>query len=61
MASLTKALKRANEQSEEEKKKGVSLSGLLNTIDGKSFPSLFRSPIPFFPIKSEIVLTSQKE
>jgi chaperone BCS1 len=36
VASLTKALKRANEQSEEEKKKGISLSGLLNIIDGKS-------------------------
>ena len=44
VASLTKALKRANEQSEEEKKKGVSLSGLLNIIDGK--PSfLYSTPI----------------
>jgi chaperone BCS1 len=34
MANLTKALKKANEQSEEEKKKGISLSGLLNIIDG---------------------------
>ncbi|KAG0646419.1 putative chaperone BCS1-B [Hyphodiscus hymeniophilus] len=34
VANLTKALKRANEQSEEEKKKGISLSGLLNIIDG---------------------------
>ena len=36
VASLTKALKKANEQSEEEKKKGISLSGLLNIIDGTS-------------------------
>ena len=33
--SLTKALKKANQLSEEEKKKGISLSGLLNIIDGK--------------------------
>ena len=39
--SLTKALKKANQLSEEEKKKGISLSGLLNIIDGK--PPL---PIP---------------
>jgi chaperone BCS1 len=45
VASLTKALKRANEQSEEEKKKGISLSGLLNIIDGKSLkpPPLHKS------------------
>lgn len=34
VANLTKALKKANQQSEEEKKKGISLSGLLNIIDG---------------------------
>jgi chaperone BCS1 len=34
VASLTKALRKANEQSEEERKKGISLSGLLNIIDG---------------------------
>lgn len=51
VASLTKALKRANEQSEEEKKKGISLSGLLNIIDGKSSPNL----------PSKAVLTSSKE
>jgi chaperone BCS1 len=39
--NLTKALKKANQLSEEEKKKGISLSGLLNIIDGK--PPL---PIP---------------
>ncbi|KAG4427550.1 hypothetical protein IFR05_016968 [Cadophora sp. M221] len=32
--NLTKALKKANQLSEEEKKKGISLSGLLNIIDG---------------------------
>jgi chaperone BCS1 len=46
VANLTKALKRANEQSEEEKKKGISLSGLLNIIDGKSsFPGIPHSTI----------------
>ena len=39
VATLTKALKRANEQSEEDKKKGISLSGLLNIIDGKPLTS----------------------
>lgn len=34
VADLAKALKRANDASEEEKKKGISLSGLLNAIDG---------------------------
>ncbi|PBP21245.1 hypothetical protein BUE80_DR007841 [Diplocarpon rosae] len=34
VVSLTKALKQANRASEEEKKKGISLSGLLNIIDG---------------------------
>lgn len=34
VVNLTKALKKANEQSEEERKKGISLSGLLNIIDG---------------------------
>ncbi|KUJ06703.1 uncharacterized protein LY89DRAFT_678561 [Mollisia scopiformis] len=34
VANLTKALKKANQLSEEEKKKGISLSGLLNIIDG---------------------------
>ena len=38
VASLTKALKKANEQSEEERKKGISLSGLLNIIDGMFLP-----------------------
>lgn len=32
---LAKALKKANQFSEEEKKKGITLSGLLNIIDGK--------------------------
>lgn len=40
VVDLTKALKKANQLSEEEKKKGISLSGLLNIIDGK-FLSLF--------------------
>ncbi|TAQ89748.1 hypothetical protein B7494_g1942 [Chlorociboria aeruginascens] len=34
LANLTKALKKANEQSEEERKTGISLAGLLNIIDG---------------------------
>ncbi|PBP23149.1 hypothetical protein BUE80_DR005820, partial [Diplocarpon rosae] len=34
VVNLTKALKQANRTSEEEKKKGISLSGLLNIIDG---------------------------
>ncbi|TVY18360.1 putative mitochondrial chaperone BCS1-B [Lachnellula arida] len=34
VVDLTKALKKANQQSEEERKKGISLSGLLNIIDG---------------------------
>lgn len=32
--NLAQALKTANQQSEEERKKGISLSGLLNIIDG---------------------------
>lgn len=40
VASLTRALKKANELSEEERKKGISLSGLLNIIDGMFFLSL---------------------
>jgi chaperone BCS1 len=39
--NLAKALQKANQFSEEDKKKGISLSGLLNIIDGKSPP-----PIP---------------
>ena len=39
VANLTRALKKANDLSEEEKKKGISLSGLLNIIDGSSSPS----------------------
>lgn len=34
VADLAKAIKKANDTSEEEKKKGISLSGLLNAIDG---------------------------
>jgi mitochondrial chaperone BCS1 len=34
VSDLAKALKKANEATEEEKKKGISLSGLLNAIDG---------------------------
>jgi len=34
MADLAKALQKANHATEEEKKKGISLSGLLNAIDG---------------------------
>lgn len=34
--NLARALKKANQLSEEEKKKGITLSGLLNIIDGKS-------------------------
>lgn len=34
VADLVKALKKANESTEEDKKKGISLSGLLNAIDG---------------------------
>lgn len=34
--TLAKAFKKANEQSEEDRKKGISLSGLLNVIDGVS-------------------------
>jgi chaperone BCS1 len=41
VVTLTKALKKAHEQSEEEKRNGITLSGLLNIIDGKL-------PIPFF-------------
>jgi mitochondrial chaperone BCS1 len=40
VVDLTKALKKANQLSEEEKKKGISLSGLLNIIDGKCSSSL---------------------
>jgi chaperone BCS1 len=45
VVDLTKALKKANQLSEEEKKKGISLSGLLNIIDGKflSSSSMFKS------------------
>jgi chaperone BCS1 len=43
--NLAKALQKANQFSEEEKKKVISLSGLLNIIDGKSPP-----PIPSFSI-----------
>lgn len=38
MANLAEALKKANSMNEEEKKKGISLSGLLNIIDGKFSP-----------------------
>ncbi|KAF4630498.1 hypothetical protein G7Y89_g7644 [Cudoniella acicularis] len=34
VVDLTKALKKANQQSEEDRQKGISLSGLLNIIDG---------------------------
>jgi len=34
VSDLAKALKKANDTTEEEKKKGISLSGLLNAIDG---------------------------
>jgi len=34
VVNLTKAIKKANQLSDEEKKKGISLSGLLNIIDG---------------------------
>ncbi|KAH8800860.1 BCS1 N terminal-domain-containing protein [Xylogone sp. PMI_703] len=34
--TLTRAFKRANQQTEEERKKGISLSGLLNILDGVS-------------------------
>ncbi|KAH8649665.1 BCS1 N terminal-domain-containing protein [Tricladium varicosporioides] len=34
VTDLTKAIKKANQQSEEDRKKGISLSGLLNIIDG---------------------------
>ena len=65
VASLTKALKRANEQSEEEKKKGISLSGLLNIIDGKSFPPFLPQlalPIPTsFPSILQTALTTKQE
>lgn len=36
VATLTKAFKRANQQTEEERKRGISLSGLLNILDGVS-------------------------
>lgn len=36
VANLTKALRKAHKLSEEEQKKGISLSGLLNIIDGMS-------------------------
>jgi chaperone BCS1 len=56
VVNLTKALKKANEQSEEERKKGISLSGLLNIIDGKSFFLPFISPIfPSLQIKMMIL------
>ncbi len=44
VVDLTKALKKANQLSEEEKKKGISLSGLLNIIDGKSLTCLHFPP-----------------
>jgi chaperone BCS1 len=34
IADLAKAIKKAGDQNEEDKKKGISLSGLLNAIDG---------------------------
>ncbi len=34
VVNFTKALKKANQLTEEERKKGISLSGLLNIIDG---------------------------
>ena len=34
---LARALKKANSMADEDKKKGITLSGLLNIIDGKSF------------------------
>jgi chaperone BCS1 len=46
VANLTKALKKANQISEEEKKKGISLSGLLNIIDGKSTSSPTSHSLP---------------
>lgn len=48
VVNLTRALKKANEQSEEERKKGISLSGLLNIIDGKSFPLLLSTTFPIY-------------
>lgn len=50
VVDLTKALKKANQQSEEERKKGISLSGLLNIIDGmfSLFSSLY-GPYPKSP------------
>lgn len=39
--NLAKALKKANQLSEEEKKKGITLSGLLNIIDGTFCHSFF--------------------
>lgn len=47
MGDLTKAIKKANQLSEEEKKQGISLSGLLNIIDGKIRPSPFTLPSNF--------------
>jgi hypothetical protein len=53
VVDLAKALKKANQLSEEEKKKGISLSGLLNIIDGMSSPFLpqlsFSLPFHFSP------------
>jgi mitochondrial chaperone BCS1 len=46
VVDLTKALKKANQLSEEEKKKGISLSGLLNIIDGTSLA--IPIPTPFY-------------
>lgn len=35
LGDLTKAFKKASQMNEEDRKKGISLSGLLNIIDGK--------------------------
>jgi chaperone BCS1 len=50
VVNLTKALRKAQEQSEEERKKGISLSGLLNIIDGtSSFAPFFHGGQPPSP------------
>jgi chaperone BCS1 len=56
VVNLTKALRKAQEQSEEERKKGISLSGLLNIIDGTSsfapFCSWGPAPKPLSSLRS---------
>lgn len=40
VGDLTKAFKKASQMNEDDRKKGISLSGLLNIIDGMFLPPL---------------------